>query len=66
MSHTLEIDAQIEGDLDLSFISEMVEGGMSDDGSPLIGDISFNDHSKLDSNISDDDVNKYLAELGIE
>jgi hypothetical protein len=72
MKNILEIDINL-GDRDLSFISEMVAGGVSDDGSPLIGDVSFNDvgdvqnQNDSDSYIpSESEVEEFMKSLGIE
>ena len=54
------------GDMDISFINEMVTGGISDDGSPLVGDVSFEDDNHYTStNISDSDANDYLKSLNL-
>jgi hypothetical protein len=54
------------GDMDISFINKMVAGGISDDGSPLVGDVSFEDDNNYNSaNISDSDANDYLKSLNL-
>ena len=54
------------GDMDISFINKMVVGGISDDGSPLVGDVSFEDNNNYSSaNISDSDANDYLKSLNL-
>jgi hypothetical protein len=54
------------GNMDISFINEMVAGGISDDGSPLVGDVSFEDDNNYNSaNISDSDANNYLKSLNL-
>jgi hypothetical protein len=52
--------------MDISFINKMVAGGISDDGSPLVGDVSFEDDNNYNSaNISDSDANDYLKSLNL-
>jgi hypothetical protein len=54
------------GNMDISFINEMVAGGINDDGSPLVGDVSFEDDNNYNSaNISDSDANDYLKSLNL-
>ena len=55
------------GDMDISFINEMVSGGISDDGSPLVGDVSFEDDNNNynSANISDTEANDYLKSLNL-
>jgi len=54
------------GNMNISFINEMVNGGISDDGSPLVGDVSFEDDNNYSiSNVSDSEANEYLQSLNL-
>ena len=53
-------------DSDLSFVYEMVDSGISDDGTPLVGDVSFEDTSNYDTkDISHEEINQYLKSLNL-
>lgn len=54
------------GDMDLSFVHEMVTGGISDDGSPLIGDVSFDDNTDYSSVVvTNEELKTYAHELNL-
>ena len=42
MNEEVTFDIKID-DMDLSFVKELVDGGISDDTSSLVGDVSFSD-----------------------
>ena len=66
MNEEVIFDIKIN-DMDLSFVKELVDGGISDDTSSLVGDVSFSDeHNYSAKNISDNEAYEYLQSLGLE
>jgi hypothetical protein len=49
MKITNTVNIGFDVNMDISFIREMISGGVSDDGSALIGDISYTDTSTYSS-----------------
>jgi hypothetical protein len=59
---TVQISTLCVRGKDLSFVDEMVAGGITDDGSPLIGDVSFDDNSDYSGiKVSEEQIDQYLA-----